>query len=472
MRQLVAVIFIIACPALQSQVLTETRVDENQRQFQLPYNRLVQPAGIQIIFGDDRAENHSLDLVLSPDGRWLAVEERYSIIFISTTDNKKKFILSNNLNPVLRGGMNTYSGIIWNNSGEIPEVWWSVVGSNDRSFVASAKWDGQKAEFGRLLEYKAEPPAYLALPNEIMITEESGKKYLYVVLNGNNKVIKQDFLSGDTIWVADPGVAPYGIAMARGKVYVTNWAGRHPLPGDKEVAGIPWGLARVNNKAGGGTKEGSVAIIDASTGAKIKDVIVGLHPNEIISNKQGRFIYITNSNSDNISVINTANDEVMETISVRLQPEINPFFGDSPNGLGLSPDEKTLYVANGMDNALAVISLGKNATRKSSLKSSMVTGFIPTGAYPSAVTVSKSGFIYVANLEGNGVHLGVKNPRGSGLVYNSHIMLATVSAIPVPDKKNLKAYSDTVIAVNDLSRATLAREAREAMSNQNQFRTG
>ena len=55
-----------------------------------------------------------------------------------------------------------------------------------------------------------------------------------------------------------------------------------------------------------------------------------------------------------------------ETISVRLQPEINPFFGDSPNGLCLSADEKTLYVANGMDNALAVIKLGKKALRNRS----------------------------------------------------------------------------------------------------------
>ena len=61
-----------------------------------------------------------------------------------------------------------------------------------------------------------------------------------------------------------------------------------------------------------------------------------------------------------IPVIN----EVVETISVRLQPEINPFFGDSPNGLCLSADEKILYVANGMDNALAVVHLGKKAARR------------------------------------------------------------------------------------------------------------
>ena len=85
-----------------------------------------------------------------------------------------------------------------------------------------------------------------------------------------------------------------------------------------------------------------MTVIDPVSGKIIKEIIVGLHPNEIISDKNGKFVYVTNSNSDNVSVINTANDKISETISVRLQPEINPFFGDSPNGLCLSPDGKII----------------------------------------------------------------------------------------------------------------------------------
>ena len=419
---------------------------------------MIQPAGLQIYFGDESLENHSLDAALSPDGKWLAVEERYSIVFISTSDNKVKFTLPNNNHPDLRGGMNTYSGITWYIGKNGPEIYWSSVIKGNRSYVVSAKWDGNKAEFGRMIEYKTQPPARLALPNEILITKEASKEYLYVVLNGNNKVIKQDFITGDTIWVVDPGVAPYGLTMASGKLYVTNWAGRNPEAGDKDVAGVPWGLARVDNKtAGGATREGSVAVIDPSSGKIIKEILVGLHPNDITSDNKGKFVYVTNSNSDNVTVINTAKDEITETISVRLQPGINPFFGDSPNGLCLSPDGKLLYVANGMDNALAVIKLGKNAT-KGSKKNSRVTGFIPTGAYPSAICTINSGYLYVCNLEAEGVRLGLANKNTTNLVYNSHNMLASVSVIRVPGKKALKAYTDTVIAVNNLSRATIARE--------------
>lgn len=432
-------------------------------QIQLPYNRMIQPAGLQIYFGDKELENHSLDAAVSPDGKWLAVEERYSIVFISTSDNKVKFTLKNSMHPKLRRGMNTYSGIIWRKGADIPEVFWSTSGDSSKCYVASAKWDGVKAEFSRTILFKSLPPARLSIPNEILIAKEAGNEFLYVILNGNNRVVKMDLTSEKIIWESKTGVAPYGITSAAGKLYITNWAGRTPEFDDTDVAGVPWSLARVDNsKAGGATREGSVSVLKPADGKVIKEIIVGLHPNEIISDRNGKYVYLTNSNSDNISVISTLTDEVSETISVRLQPKINPYFGDSPNGLALSEDEKILYVANGMDNALAVINLGKNASIYGKRSSSTITGFIPTGAYPSAIAIHNSGILYVCNLEAEGVRLGFKDSGTDNLIYNTHHMLASVSVIPLPEKRKLRAYTDTVVAVNDLSRAVLAREKPRA----------
>lgn len=442
----------------QSQV-TQFQLPESPRQIQLPYDRIIRPAGLQIYFGDRYTENHSIDAALSPDHKWLAVEERYTIVFINTLDKQVKFILDIDTHADLLGGANTYSGIVWHEGINGPEVWWSATGKDNSSYVVSATWDGSRAQFGRMIQYKTQPPATVALPNEILIRKESGKEYLYVILNGNNKVIKQDFLKGDTIWTADPGVAPYGLTMASGKLYVTNWAGRNPESDDKEVAGVPWGLAKVDNKkSGGATREGSVAVIDPANGKILKHIIVGLHPNEIISDKSGKFVYVTNSNSDNISVINTARDTVSETISVRLQPEINPFFGDSPDGLCLSPNSKLLYVANGMDNAIAVIKLSNNAASKGPAGKSEIMGFIPTGAYPSAICAQNPAYLYVCNLEAAAATLASQNKSTSNMVYNSHIMLASISIIRVPGAKVLQAYTDTVLAVNNLARAVSSRE--------------
>jgi YVTN family beta-propeller protein len=457
MKYLTIILFILTCAFAKAQDSNDQSASDNQR-VQLPYNRFIQPAGLQIFFGDMLRESHAVDAALSPDGKWLAVMERYSIIFISTSDNEIKAYLPVNSHRSLVGGKNTYSGIIWHKGTNGMEIFWSVIGINNRSFVVSASWDGEKAEFRSIFEYKPIDGAVMALPNEIHISHEADRDYLYVVLNGNNQVVKHDLNTGKTIWTANTGVAPYGLVMASGKLYVTNWAGRLPEGGDKEVAGVPWGLARVDNSAGGATREGSVSVINPINGNTVREIVVGLHPNEIIRNKNGKFIYITNSNSDNVTVINARNDKITETISVRLQPEINPFWGDSPDGLCLSPDEKTLYVANGMDNALAVIELGKNASRRGSDKESKITGFIPTGAYPSSIAFLKPDRLYVCNLESEGARLGMKVKDTPNLVYNSHNMKASVSVIPVPDQNKLKAYTDTVIAINDLSRAVTSME--------------
>ncbi|MEZ5011564.1 MAG: alkaline phosphatase family protein [Bacteroidales bacterium] len=323
--------------------------------------------------------------------------------------------------------------------------------SAKRSFVTSATWDGKEAVFDSFTNSRYFP-CRMALTNEILVTKEDGRNFLYVVLNGNNLVIKHDMKSGENIWVADPGVAPYGITMAAGKLYVTNWAGRHPEENDPDVAGVPWSLARVDS-INGSTREGTVTVIDPVHGKIIKEIVVGLHPNDIISDRKGNYIYVTNSNSDNISVINSSNDSVSETVSVRLQPEINPYFGDSPNGLSLSGNQKILYVANGMDNAVAVIRLGKKASSKGKSEKSLVTGFIPTGAYPSSISVARSGRLYITNLEGTGTHIGFKETSTANTMYNSHHMMASVSVVDYPGKRELKAYTDTVIAVNNLSRA-------------------
>jgi YVTN family beta-propeller protein len=459
MKYLLILPLLILFLSVNAQETNTKALNLNTRQYSLPYNRLIQPAGKYIQFGLPNMENHALDAALSPDGKWLAVMERYTIVFISTETNKVTYTLIIGTQQELFGGMNTYSGIIWYNGDKGPEVFWSAIGVNDRSFVVSAAWDGKEAKFNRIFEYNTIPPAYMALPNEILINRENNIDYLYVVLNGCNRLVKQNLITRDTVWITDPGVAPYGLTMAAGKLYVTNWAGRHPLKDDKEVAGLPWGSARVDNKSGGGTREGSVTVIDPLTGKIIKEIIAGLHPNDIVRSKTGKFVYVTNSNSDNISVIRTSTDVVTETISVRLQPEINPYFGDSPNGLCVSKDDKKLYVANGMDNAVAVIELGKKANSGSKLPESRVTGFIPTGAYPSAVTVTRSGMMYVCNLEGAGVTFTSKLSGTANPVYNSHRMQASVTAVRIPGSDELNAYTDTVVALNDVARALSAREA-------------
>lgn len=417
----------------------------------LPFDRMMQPAGKQIYFGDTMLENHALDGALSPDGKWLVVEERYGIVFINVFNNRVCFTLNLKESNAFKDVMNTYSGICWYKSSGRDYVFWSAANKYGLSFVVQAKWDGTKAAFEKWFSYKPQPPAAVALPNEILIRNESGKECFYVVLNGNDQLLKQDLRTGETIWAIKTGVAPYGLCEANHKLYVTNWGGRLPDSSDKSVAGVPWGEARINT-SNAAVREGSISIVDPSTGNLLKEVVVGLHPNKIIASPEGRFVYVTNSNSDMVSVINTDSDEILETISTRLQEDINPYFGDSPDGLTLSKNGKVLYVADGMDNALAVIRLDKKSSVNGNAKKSFIEGFIPTEAYPSSISILNDKRLYITNLEAEEASLPIIQNKSHEKAYNSHHMLGSISVIDVPDDKQLQAYKKTVIAVNQLSR--------------------
>lgn len=418
----------------------------------LPYNRWIDPAGTQLFFGSKELENHALDVALSPDKKWLAIEGRYEVVVVSTATNKIAATLQ--LNDFFKNQlrMNTFSGICWRQEGPLAQLFWGAVGKD--AYVAKANWKDGKFSDPELIPFAKEAPAANALVNEVLYLNESGRPALYVVLNGNNKVVKLDPDTKEIRWSTPVGVAPFGIAQANGKLYVTNWAGGQPDKDDPNTAGVPWGSAKVS-ELNGSTREGTVTVLDPATGKVLKEIPVGLHPNDVVAGADGKFVYVSNANSDAISVLTTNNDQVAETISVRLNAEENPYWGDSPNGLALSNDNRTLYVCNGMDNALAVVSLGQLATTGATDKQSRVAGFIPTGAYPGAVTLTGQGLLYVANIEAEGASIPFYTEGSTKPKYNSHKEKASISLIQVPGDKELKAYTKRVIATNQHFRLDL-----------------
>lgn len=221
----------------------------------MPYNRWVDPAGVQIYFGDKELENHALDCVVSPDGKWVAVEGRYSIVIISPESKKvvSRFVLKSHFTN--DGLMNTFSGISWRKAGDGYELYWSAVGKGGKSYVVQAAWNGKKIEVIKTFLFATVKPAEAALPNDLIVAEAAGSPVLYVVLNGNNTVDKVEIKTGKTIWSSPSGVAPFGITAAMGKLYVTNWAGSVPDKADADVAGVPWGSAKVDPITGQLAKE-------------------------------------------------------------------------------------------------------------------------------------------------------------------------------------------------------------------------
>ena len=223
------------------------------------------------------------------------------------------------------------------------------------------------------------------------------------------------------------GVAPFDVVLTEKKVYVSNWDGRRPESNS------------VTGPAGHGTRvrvdpvryianEGSVSVIDLKSG-RTSEIPVGLHSCAMGLTPNGRYLCVANAASDSVSVIDTRNDKVMETISLQWHP--SDLFGASPNALGMSHDGKTLYVCNGTQNAVAVVALHPGKSK--------LEGLIPVGWFPGAVVEdARRHALYVANIKGTVPKL--RRPK-----YNSHQYFGTLSLLPLPGGDELARDTEVVL---------------------------
>jgi YVTN family beta-propeller protein len=348
--------------------------------------------------------------------------------------------------------VSTYSGIKALQEADGIHVFWGAANeSSKRSYLMDAVWDGTRAKITGSIYFEPVAPSPIASPNDIAINEEDGENYLYVVLSGNSQLTKIRLKDRSRIWTVPTGMAPFGIVLNGNEAFVTNWAGPVPVAGRGETAGIPFGSVYIDPRTGA-TAMGTVDVFDLETGKKLNEIRVGLHPNAIITSPDKRFVYVANGNSDNVSVINTATHEFVDSISVRLNGNENPFMGDAPNALAINRAGTTLYVANGMDNAVAVIKLGAKDSF-SGTGDSEVSGFIPTEAYPAGLALVNGQTLCVANLEGEGPRLARKDGA-----FNTHHDAATVSLIPLPDEKQLENYTERVKTASLTFRRKLAQQ--------------
>src|SRR5207302_295609 len=195
--------------------------------------------------------------------------------------------------------------------------------------------------------------------------------------------------------------------------------------------------------------DSSVAVISLNGKAAVEKFIgVDRHPTAMLLNAEGTRLFVANSNADSVSVIDTGSDQEIERIGVRLAENALP--GSSPEGVALSEDEKTLYIANAHSNAVAVASLsekargGKSPTTNGDAAKSKILGFIPTGQYPSAVAVA-DGKLFIGNGKGTGFEPSSMRVSNSGFTPNP-----PNAAFPPNPEKNRQGgqYSGSIVSGN------------------------
>ncbi len=265
---------------------------------------------------------------------------------------------------------------------------------------------------------------------------------LYVCNEGNQEVWALD---GDSLELrAKITVGPYPHSCMLGAdkrhLYVSNWGGR------------------------------SLSIVDTQDQRRLRDMTVGLRPNDMALAPDGR-LFVACAGDNTVHVIQTLTLEKApeaasparmlwqiprEIISTSIYPQSPE--GSTPDALAVAPDGKTLFVANAGNNAVMVVDISMavldDKVRKFGESVSLVNGFIPAGWYPTALAVSPdNGTLFIGN--GKGLQslpnsslskpgLDVKPGQKVRFDHIGKTLHGSVSFVAKPDAKQMVLYTEQV----------------------------
>ena len=282
------------------------------------------------------------------------------------------------------------------------------------------------------------PDREAAIPAGLALSEDG--KRIFVALNLSNRLAEIEVATSKVLRIWDVGVAPYEVVLVGNKAYVSNWGGRRP-----------WANS-LTGPAGRGTfvrvdpirhiaSEGSVSVIDLSakspaTEPKLpSEILVGLHSSAMVLAPDGRHLVVACAGSDYVSVIDTQTDQLVETIWTKQNAAA--LYGANPNALAFDGTGRTLFVANGTQNAIAVVEFDPGESE--------LEGLIPVGWFPGAIVCDNARQrLYVANIKGNGLtqrHGKQKKQDGNTRQHHS-----TLSVLAIPSADKLPALTQQVLA--------------------------
>ncbi|WP_291884465.1 bifunctional YncE family protein/alkaline phosphatase family protein [Chryseobacterium sp.] len=402
-------IFLIIFAIILSQgVLGQNKIiaELENHKIGLPNGWTLTPVGNQVVLGD-----LPLNLVISHNKKWAAVtnngQSTQTIDLIDIEHQKKT------------------------DSAVIAKSWYGLAFSSDDTVLyASGGHDN-------MIKTYSVKKGKLALLDSIVLgkpwpekigiagldVDDKVQKQLYVVTREDKKLYVIDLKNKSIQSKVDLGAEGYTCKLS---------------PDLKQLYISVWGAEKL-------------LVWDVVSKKITKEIAVGNHPNEITFSKNGKWLYVANANDNSVSVINTKEGKVVETLNAALYP--NAPSGSTSNGVALSENGKTLYIANADNNCLAVFDVtnpGKSVSK----------GFIPVGWYPTNVKVVGNEILVT-----NGKGLSSKaNPRGpnptdkkekvdrhSGdankpkeIQYIAGLFKGTLSFIESPEPERLAIYSHAV----------------------------
>jgi DNA-binding beta-propeller fold protein YncE len=284
---------------------------------------------------------------------------------------------------------------------------------------------------GKVLEFSLDPATGALLPTrELVAVPDLANKANALIgdvaLSPDARLLYAANLYGDTISVLN---------LQSGKRLDTWKTGRRPYrilvtPSGKQLIISSWADAALYQH-------------EAATGILLTKVRVGAHPTDLLwvnkpsPSQEGaaKFparLFVAAANTNSVYSFGAAEDgqlAALETINVSLTP-MHPL-GMTPSALAANEAGTRLYIVCSDANAVAEADI-------SSLRS-RVLGFIPTGWYPTAITVLKDGAFAMLNGKGLGSHPAAEGQSGG------RIQAGTAAFLPAPSDDELSVFTQTTL---------------------------
>ncbi|MDQ1251304.1 MAG: hypothetical protein QG646_377 [Euryarchaeota archaeon] len=182
----------------------------------------------------------------------------------------------------------------------------------------------------------------------------------------------------------------------------------------------------------------NVSVIDTASNNVTATVNVGSLPFGVAANTNGKKVYVANYLSNNVSVIDTATNTVTATIDV----------GNLPFGIAVNPQGTRVYVANYLNNTVSIIC--------TSAESVLASVDVQRG--PCEVAVSPDGKkVYVTSLNSN--NISIINTATNTVTAAVNVGSPTFGVAVTPDGKKVyvtNANSTNVSVIDAASNTVTA----------------
>jgi YVTN family beta-propeller protein len=304
----------------------------------------------------------------------------------------------------------------------------------------SQLWLGQADGYRR---FTVNPDGTLANPTFVTIAAQGSKHALvgeavfsadgstvYSAVNGQNRVVAINAATGAIQQSWAVGNAPRDLIEIGGKLYVSNEGGRPAKPGEPTINS--YGTQVPADQVTAATTTGTVSVIDLSNPtAAPSSIDVGLHPTALYA-KNGA-LFVTNTATNDVSVIDTAGNKVVQTIATQPWPEAS--VGYEPDAVTLT-DDGHLLVTLGRANAVAVY---RYTTAQEPVS---YVGLLPTDYFPAEITTVGND-VLVSNTRG----IDARRPT-TAAGHGTHDTTSSLQRFTLPTDDVIKSETGKVFSQN------------------------